>query len=285
MQSRRRRFAAAAAGVCAATLLAMPSASADLVERGWRKIQSRFLLHAGRFDDYCEHRRVIEKGDTLESMAAKAYGDRTRATEIAAANPDLDPSHLVVGRKIVLPAKSTQPSDAKETLAWTFWGYTSLSGYLPLQRVYPDDPTDPTGSFFHLFAVSAANAAEVARLLEDAKAKNPKAGGVWAEDVLSHSPFAVPAKGIVMQTSVRDVSAANESTTVVRIVELVAAAKQPGRFQVESESVEFRDRGGKVVKAGFGDFFSVRGMPLVALALIGAIGLIRMRRRRETIAS
>jgi phage tail protein X len=278
MQSGGRRLAAAILGFGVASILAIPSASADLLEPGWKKIPSRFLLHAGRFDDYCEHRRTIEQGDTLESIAEKAYGNRARVADLVAANPGLDAKRLEIGRKVVLPAKRKQPSDAKETLAWDFWGYTSISGFLPLQRVYPDDPTDPTGSFFELFAVPAERAPEVAALLEKLEASDPNAPGLRGERVVEQSPFAIGAHGVAMQTTVSETSTAAESTTVVRIVELTPASTKPGRFVVESETPEFRDRYGLGVLVGFEQLLSWRGIPLAAVALIGAVGLFRMRR-------
>ena len=46
---------------------------------------------------------VIRKGDTFWSIARKYYGDGRRAEEIARANPDLVPTKLGVGKKVLLP--------------------------------------------------------------------------------------------------------------------------------------------------------------------------------------
>jgi nucleoid-associated protein YgaU len=46
---------------------------------------------------------VIQKGDTLWSIAKRTYGDGKRWADIQAANPGLDPKKLPVGQQIVLP--------------------------------------------------------------------------------------------------------------------------------------------------------------------------------------
>jgi phage tail protein X len=285
MQSGPRRLAATVFGLGLALTLTTTSATADVIEPGFKKIPSRFLLKAGRYDDYCEHRCSIEKGDTFEGIAQRVYGDRARAADVAAANPKLEATKLPVGAKLVLPPKLAPPADAKETLAWTFWGYVNTSGSLPLQRIYPGEPTEPTGSFFELFAVPAANAAELEKLLDAAKAKNPRASGLWPEQVLGSFPSAIQATGLVMQTVIGDRSGAIESTTAVRIVELKPNAAAKGKFVVESDATEFRDRAGNVVKAGFDFLFSWRGIPLGLIALVGAVGLARMRRARAPAAA
>lgn len=48
---------------------------------------------------------VIKQGDTLDMIATAKYGSKSYVTLIAAANPDLKPNTLRVGRKITLPAK------------------------------------------------------------------------------------------------------------------------------------------------------------------------------------
>ena len=279
MQSRSRRIAGVVFGMGVAVLLAAPNASADIVPSGTRFIDFKMVLRAGSFDDYCEHRRTVAKGDTFEALAKSAYGDAARAKEIAAANPTLEADRLPVGAKVVLPPKLAPPKDAKETLAWTFWGHANLSGYFALQRVYPDEEFDPNSVYFSLLAVPSEKVAEFEKLLEAAQQKQPKAGGRWAEEVQKSAPWAIPVKGLHLSKSVNERSSAAVSVTTFRIAELASGPNPPGRFVVKQESVEYRDRSGNVVKAGFDLLLSWRGIPLGLIALLGAIGLARMRRQ------
>ncbi|MBA3685535.1 MAG: LysM peptidoglycan-binding domain-containing protein [Planctomycetes bacterium] len=46
---------------------------------------------------------VIKRGDTFETIAQQVYGDRKQWRKIADANQGVDPSHLRIGQKIVVP--------------------------------------------------------------------------------------------------------------------------------------------------------------------------------------
>lgn len=48
---------------------------------------------------------VVEKGDTLRSIARRELGDERRWKEIQSANPGLDPAKLAIGMRIKLPSK------------------------------------------------------------------------------------------------------------------------------------------------------------------------------------
>jgi nucleoid-associated protein YgaU len=48
---------------------------------------------------------VIQKGDTFWNIAARKLGNGHRWKEIAALNPNVDPTQLSVGQKILLPEK------------------------------------------------------------------------------------------------------------------------------------------------------------------------------------
>ena len=73
-------------------------------------------------------------------------------------------------------------------------------------------------------------------------------------------------------------SPADVSVTSFRITELAAGPDPSARFVVRVDSVEYRDRRGNVVKAGFDLLLSWRGFPLGLIALIGTMGIRRMRR-------
>jgi phage tail protein X len=291
MQPRSRRFAAAVFGMGVAVLLAAPRASGDLLpSRDSRWLDRKFVvLRAGRFDPWCEHRREIAKGDTLESIAKSAYGDAKRAKDIAAANPTLEAERLPVGAKIVLPAKEAPPRDSSETLAWEFWIYCHLSGYMPLQRVFPDESLEVEGKYPKLIAVPVARHDEFAKLIEDAKSAPPVKPGrpvyVNPEAILKAAPWALQAQHFDIDSSVTASTGAVESTTTVTVDALVSTADVPGHFIVETQDVVYRDRAGNVVKAGFDLLFSWRGIPLGLIALVGAIGLRRMRRARGGVAA
>ncbi len=46
---------------------------------------------------------TVQKGDTLWSIASKVYGNGQRHKDILAANPQVNPSRLLVGQTLVLP--------------------------------------------------------------------------------------------------------------------------------------------------------------------------------------
>jgi hypothetical protein len=281
------RSAVAIVGMGVATQFAAPTASADILpDRDSRWLDRRFLvLRAERFDPWCEHRRKIEKGDTFESIAKSAYGDAQRSKEIAAANPKLEAERLPVGDWVVLPSKEAPPRDAIETLAWEFWIYCNLSGYMPLQRVYPGETIEIEGKYPELVAVPAEHHDDFEKLVDKVRSSKPGPGFVMPETALRSAPWAITAKGFHIPSSVDCFTGAVESASTVRVVEIVPTTDQPGRFVVKEDSVEYRDRIGNVVKAGFDLLLSWRGIPLGLIALVGAIGLRRMRRTRGGVAA
>jgi hypothetical protein len=286
MRSRHRRWATGLLVTGAALLATAPPASADIIVEGIKRVAVRLLVRVGRFDDYCEHRRTIDAGDTFESIALRAYGDRARAAEIEAANPALVTTKLPVHGLLLLPPKLVPPVDAKETLAWSFWGYSHRYGCFPLQRVYPDELIDPESPLFDMIAVPAARAADFEKLIEDVKAKNAKADRNNGDEALARAPWAIHVKGLDLDGTAPDPSTAVERRITVRVTEAVATsvgaggATVPGRVTVERVANELVDGQGNVVKAGFDLLFSWHGIPLGLIAVFGAIGLARLRRTR-----
>jgi phage tail protein X len=275
---RRSRGAAALLGTVLALVVAAPTASADILEPGTKRVEVRLVLRADRFDDYCEHRHKIAKGDTFEAIARKAYGDAARSKEIAAANPTLEATRLPIGTDVILPPKLAPPKDAKETLAWTFWGHASRSDEFALQRLYPDETFGLGEIYSGLFAMPVDRNAEFEKLLADAKPKDSKSDGAWAHELMKRTPWALPVDGLRFERVVNENSPADVSVTSFRITELAAGPDPSARFVVRVDSVEYRDRRGNVVKAGFDLLLSWRGFPLGLIALIGTMGIRRMRR-------
>lgn len=46
---------------------------------------------------------TVKKGDTIFSIARSVYGSNSRAKDIIAANPGIDPNKIKVGQTLVLP--------------------------------------------------------------------------------------------------------------------------------------------------------------------------------------
>ena len=59
--------------------------------------------------------------------------------DVAAANPAMEAMRLPIGAELLLPPKLAPPEDAKEMLAWAFFGRDGRWGKLRLRRVYPDE--------------------------------------------------------------------------------------------------------------------------------------------------
>ncbi len=51
---------------------------------------------------------IVQKGDTLRSIARRELGDERRWKEIASANPGLDPAKLAIGMRVKLPQKGAE---------------------------------------------------------------------------------------------------------------------------------------------------------------------------------
>lgn len=51
---------------------------------------------------------IVQKGDTLRSIARRELGDERRWKEIASANPGLDPAKLAIGQRVKLPQKEVE---------------------------------------------------------------------------------------------------------------------------------------------------------------------------------
>jgi len=253
--------------IAAAVVLAVVArnAKADVVTPGSRKVEAHVVLLADRFDEYCEHRVTIANGDTFEGIALREYGDRARAKEIADANPTLDATALPVGAKVLVPPKKTPPADAKETLAWEFFGWCSISGSLPFQRVYPGEETARTSGYFRLVAVPKERSAEFARFLKTQQGSIPDGNGGWYEKLFQQPSWILPAVGGRVEESINANSPAVEQIARLRIVTLDPTAKDlKHRFVVEALEPSFR-------------------YPIALLGLLfggGALGLTWMRRHR-----
>ncbi len=261
------------AGVLVAfgSLLAPPPAVADIAVPGWKPVHARAVLEAGRFDDYCEHRYTVVAGDTLEKIAKGIDGDAARAAEIVKANPGTVPERLVVGSKLVVPAKSTPSADAKETLAWRFYVCSEFSPVTAFERVFPDEPFASPGKAPSLVAMPEVKGAEFEKLL--AAADRGGSGAVRAA-----APWLVACEWFEPTSSIREQSTATQCTTTFRVGELRNNAKGRLVLRVTEVKTEYTDADGRPAKASlFGD---VRSLVLLTLALVGAFGLVQLRRRR-----
>jgi hypothetical protein len=281
MNSIRRRLVAVIVGLCAASFLSIPEASADILPAGVKQVRLQVFFNADRFDDYCEHGHVVVKGDTYEALAKRFYGDRERAAELAAANSQFEATRLPIGAKLVIPPKKAVPADAKETLAWTFWGLSGRFNHQSVQRVDPGEIQGVAYEGLDLLAVPADKLAEFEKLVAAAREKEPTAVGRSLGQVLNETPWVLCAEGLRIDPYVQENSSAVERTITFRIVELTRNDASHGRFVVKMESVELKDRDGNVVKAGFDLLLTWRGIPFGLIALIGALGLARLRRQRS----
>lgn len=79
------------------TLEAKPAPAKSAIKQGEERNQKDIKPVGG--DEY-----VIKDRDTLDTIAQAKYGSKRYATLIVEANPDLKPTSLRIGRKIVLPA-------------------------------------------------------------------------------------------------------------------------------------------------------------------------------------
>lgn len=62
---------------------------------------------------------VIQQGDTYENIAKKEYGDGRMWAVIAEANPNMPPTRMRVGKKIMIPAKAAPAASAPSTPEFT----------------------------------------------------------------------------------------------------------------------------------------------------------------------
>jgi nucleoid-associated protein YgaU len=60
---------------------------------------------------------TVKSGDTMVTIAKTWFGDETKWSLIAKANPWVDPARMQIGQKLQLPAKDAKPAPVKEQLA------------------------------------------------------------------------------------------------------------------------------------------------------------------------
>jgi nucleoid-associated protein YgaU len=70
----------------------------DPVGHGWSGVEAAPLPVPA-----AERIYVVQRGDTLWSIAARHYGDGKKLQQIAAANGMSDPNKLQVGQRLILP--------------------------------------------------------------------------------------------------------------------------------------------------------------------------------------
>ena len=257
--------------VLAIATLAPSTASADIVFDDTKSIRGHALLLADRFDDYCDHRRTIAEGDTLEKIARAVYGDAAKVGAIERANPGVVATQLKIGSALILPAKLAPPADAKETLAWEFYVYSRYSPPLPPTRIYPGERFDSPGLREGMVAVPAARGGEFRQLLATPAGRS-------ADGAKAAAPWAIDAIGFEVPSRIDDSSTATSCTRTFRISKLQVAGAIAAAFELTIEKTEYFRPDGTPVKAGFGDL--TEAGPLGLIALVGAIGLAMLKRRR-----
>jgi LysM repeat protein len=91
----------------------------------------------------------VRQGDTLELIAAEFYGDRSKATFIAAENKLTRPRSLKPGERLRIPVSrevTTAPGDTFESLAMTYLGSARRGGFLADWSGIAQDVSLPAGT-------------------------------------------------------------------------------------------------------------------------------------------
>lgn len=104
----------------------------DILPENAKGIRSSNRLELGVLADHAFVQCVVEKGDTLTSIAKTRLGAATRTQDVLAANPGIDPDHLRIGQRIWLPPKDASTKDP----VYLFLG-------LPFRQLAPLIPTAP----------------------------------------------------------------------------------------------------------------------------------------------
>lgn len=76
----------------------------------WIPYVTRFGL--GAYEPVAIRQIEVQKGDTFPSIATKRLGDASRAADIAALNPDVDPTKLKIGAWLWLPLATAPAKSA-----------------------------------------------------------------------------------------------------------------------------------------------------------------------------
>ncbi len=274
----------AAMAVVVASVAAAPPAAADLIAPGTKFVRNQAVIDAGRFDDYCEHSRLIREGDTLEKIAREVYGDPTRVADLLRCNEGLVPEKLKVGATLVLAPKKAPIAGSSEAIGWHFYvgsGYDTLA---EADRVFPGVEFRAPRRGYYVVAVDAAHAADFAHLREtDGKQRQPEG---WAAAL----PWLCLTPSVRTHDAIEASSAAETITTTLELREVDASAKGAKRWQVVAGKQERFDEKGKPVVGGWlggdagGGPGAARAVALLALSLIGAVGLLALRRRAPAVA-
>jgi hypothetical protein len=83
----------------------------DIVPDNVKGIKSSNRIELGVLADHVFVQHVVEKGETLTSIAKASLGEAGRTAEVIAANPGIDPDHLRIGQRVWLPPKDASTKD------------------------------------------------------------------------------------------------------------------------------------------------------------------------------
>jgi len=258
-----------------AACLLLPPPAPDLIPDGMRGIRVDAMIDAKALAATHCLAHVVQKGDTLSSIAQARYGDLTRVAAIEKLNPLLTPDRLRIGEVIWLP-----PSDPAAAAKDPVFVY--LETERPVRRnAKPLVDGAPASMFrfggigIYLVPIAAREAfrAAIAARNENRRigAKDPVAELVTAGKVVDIDGKA-PGR-MVPQQDPTD-----------RRVDTYSVVKQAdGTFKLQVTSVAY-DKNGKVVPEAKGERSVKPAKEGLVLLLLGAAGtavlMFRARGRR-----
>lgn len=113
---------------CVAAFAAIP----DVIPSGYKHISVTLRFDAQPLVDHCCTQHVIKKGETLEMIAAKMFGNRKVVADILELNPGIDPRRLAIGQSIWLPPGLESARKQPKTFAFYAANWPLEAGGRPL---------------------------------------------------------------------------------------------------------------------------------------------------------
>lgn len=239
----------------------------DILPENAKGIQSSNRIELAVLADHVFVQCVVEKGDTLTSIAKTRLGEAARTADVIAANPGIDPDRLRIGQRVWLPPKDASTKDP----VYLYLG-------LPHRQLAPLIPTAPLPyaqyGRYYLYLVPATHLS------------------TWQKDTATNN-WGAAVHAMVTEKKVEALEGASASHYVPTNSPI---AREEGTLFVEKdkdgklslqETIVCFDKDGKRIEAGKAGAADVRTEPKKesALLLLVALGggawlLYRTRGRR-----
>ncbi len=246
-----------------------PAQPPDVIPPGMHSISVERSVDLSQLRERCCVSYVLQKGDTLASIAQRQLGGPRRMQELLELNPGLKPAAMTIGRRIWLPARD--PAAPRRFLYLAHWG--------PQSDVTPFAATDSYPTYWALrWGFVVVDEDHRAALLARTAPKKGTRGRSKVEETVLEMAKAKELLFLPVKTTSAVVKTGSGITRKVEQIQLLCDDK--GRVSTRCKLRSF-DKKGRELSAGGRRDQSL----LLLLGLVGAGWLALSRRRRVATAA